>query len=299
MKKIIDIFWNKIVKTSDQKRIESQQYPQDVNEEINVEYLPDGHAFHKLDIYRPEELAKQKLPIIINVHGGGWYYGDKELNKYFCMELSKNCFAVASLSYRISPEATFETQLSDVIDAINYLKERSETFNLDFDNCFITGDSAGGHIASIICAMAADENLRSKFGKEINFNVKAGGFICACFNPYSFSKKIGMTAYFNDVFGKGYKNREITKYYDFDNCLSKNICPCFLTSNYGDMLKGETLRTYSKLKNEGIDTELYFFDKLQSHNKLTHVFNVLEPFWQDSKTVNNAMCEFFKKRMTN
>lgn len=57
-----------------------------------------------LDVYRPKSV-EGALPVIVDIHGGGWYYGDKELNKYYCMSLVKYGFAVVNVSYRLAPGA--------------------------------------------------------------------------------------------------------------------------------------------------------------------------------------------------
>ena len=40
----------------------------------------DEGKWHLMDIYYPEDdkLSKVKYPVIVSVHGGGWFYGDKE-----------------------------------------------------------------------------------------------------------------------------------------------------------------------------------------------------------------------------
>ena len=48
----------------------------------NVYYSSDDLDIHKMDIYYPKE-NKEKLPVIINIHGGGFLLGKKEVNKLF------------------------------------------------------------------------------------------------------------------------------------------------------------------------------------------------------------------------
>ena len=59
-------------------------FPKDVSEIKNIPYLDDGDKAHRLDIYRPKKAGDKKLPVIINVHGGGLILGSKEFNRYFC-----------------------------------------------------------------------------------------------------------------------------------------------------------------------------------------------------------------------
>ena len=52
-------------------------------------------------------LAVHNLPVYIDVHGGGFVYGYKELNRNFCIALARRGFAVISISYRVLPTSRF------------------------------------------------------------------------------------------------------------------------------------------------------------------------------------------------
>ena len=66
----------------------------------DVEYVPGGHARHKLDIYLPPRSGRQPLTLIVWIHGGAWRAGSKKdcPAKPF---VSKG-YAVASINYRLS-----------------------------------------------------------------------------------------------------------------------------------------------------------------------------------------------------
>ncbi|UKI14322.1 MAG: hypothetical protein L6V85_09755 [Clostridiales bacterium] len=44
----------------------------------------------------PRVRKTKKLPVIIDIHGGGWMYGDKDLNAPYCEALAKRGFVVVS-----------------------------------------------------------------------------------------------------------------------------------------------------------------------------------------------------------
>lgn len=59
------------------KRELEHHFPIDKVECIsNVSYLNDDLAIHKMDIYYPKG-NKEKLPVIINIHGGGFLLGNR------------------------------------------------------------------------------------------------------------------------------------------------------------------------------------------------------------------------------
>ena len=49
-------------------------FPADVSLTKNIDYLGDGKACHRMDLYRPANCA-QPLPVLINIHGGGFLLG--------------------------------------------------------------------------------------------------------------------------------------------------------------------------------------------------------------------------------
>ena len=79
MDKILGAFWQN-TKRMDDERIATLTPPSGVTEINNIPYLDDGHIHHQFDVYFPEGTKEtDRLPVIIDIHGGGWMYGDKEL----------------------------------------------------------------------------------------------------------------------------------------------------------------------------------------------------------------------------
>ncbi|HEY6816061.1 MAG TPA: alpha/beta hydrolase fold domain-containing protein, partial [Croceibacterium sp.] len=71
--------------------------------------------------------SSRDAPLVVFVHGGGWSRGDKRM-----MQGSDKLahwhalgYAVASVNYRLVPEATVEQQGADVAAAVAALKDRS------------------------------------------------------------------------------------------------------------------------------------------------------------------------------
>ncbi len=292
-------FFDKFTKKMDLKRLAGQKKPDGVSEINNIPYLGDGHNYHLLDIYKPEG-ATDKLPVIIDVHGGGWVYGDKELNKYYCLHLAKFGFAVVNISYRLSPEVNFSGTLKDVFAAMNFVLEHGEEYGLDTNNVFLTGDSAGGHAIALALATQKSEKLQKFYGCNSELKIKAAGFTCAAFNPTQMAKIKGAGAVmFNDVFGKGYlKNQELLDASDFINNVPDDMCPSYIISAYADFLKGQCEATYKWLKDKGVECEFMYFDgPLADGHKLIHVYNVIQPWWEASVMANKGMVDFFRKHI--
>ena len=75
LKPILNKNWENTAK-NDAKRIASQTEPEGLVKILDIPYIDDGEKAHLLDIYYPE-VTTEKLPIIIDIHGGGWMYGYK------------------------------------------------------------------------------------------------------------------------------------------------------------------------------------------------------------------------------
>ena len=76
-KKAIDVKkWNESFQREDNERI---IYYNDPDDALNLD--SERYASNSLfDIYYPAEPdAQTTYPVIVSVHGGGWFYGDKEL----------------------------------------------------------------------------------------------------------------------------------------------------------------------------------------------------------------------------
>ena len=78
-KPLIGLYW-KIITVIDNKRIAAQIPDGGVVSVIDLPYTKSGISEHMLDIYYPENTS-QPLPVIIDIHGGGWIYGCKEINR--------------------------------------------------------------------------------------------------------------------------------------------------------------------------------------------------------------------------
>jgi acetyl esterase/lipase len=111
----------------------------------------------KLDLYIPRAAARP-LPIAMYVHGGGMTAGNKsDLDPVFLDALASAGYALASVNYRLAPEARFPAQIEDVKCAIRYLRAKAPKYGLNATEIFAFGTSVGGQLV----ALAALTGLRS------------------------------------------------------------------------------------------------------------------------------------------
>ena len=105
----------------------------------------------KLDLIVPTS-GGEPFPVLVFVHGGGWEVGDKSspvFAPFLPMTIARG-FAVASINYRLSGEATFPAQILDVKAAVRWIRANAARYGLDPDRIAAMGESAGGHLVAML-----------------------------------------------------------------------------------------------------------------------------------------------------
>jgi acetyl esterase/lipase len=110
--------------------------------EKDVTYAVMGGRELKMDIYYPKSHGLWSG--LIFVHGGGWSEGDKAP-----LAIVPPGYLVASINYRLYPEARFPAMIEDVKCAIRYLRAHAAAYNLDPNRIGLIGHSAGAHLAAL------------------------------------------------------------------------------------------------------------------------------------------------------
>ncbi len=128
----------------------------------DVEYARiDGLAL-KLDLHLPR--AKARSPLIIWVHGGAWRSGSKA--EMPLGELVEDGYAVASVDYRLSPQARFPAQIHDLKAAIRFLRGPNVPVRIPSEKIVIAGNSAGAHLAALVGVSNGHSELEGAVGLD-------------------------------------------------------------------------------------------------------------------------------------
>ena len=120
---------------------------------LNVPYA-DEDPRQVMDIWLPNE-GEGPFPLIVFVHGGGWVSGNKRENTMpGVFKFPSQGYAVACIEYRLVPDVHWPEPLEDVRAAIRFLRAHAAEYNLNAENIAIMGNSAGGHLACMVAALA-------------------------------------------------------------------------------------------------------------------------------------------------
>lgn len=128
----------------------------------DVTYCTMGGVDLKMDVYYPRSgtpgtpqragATTPPAPVVMHVHGGGWTEGKKS-DGPAALEIAplvSQGYLVASVDYRLAPQYQFPAQIEDVKCAVRYLKANAAQYNLDPNRFGVIGESAGGHLVSLL-----------------------------------------------------------------------------------------------------------------------------------------------------
>ena len=135
----------------------------------DVPYLKNGHARHVLDIYTPEKQARNSLPVVFWIHGGGWQTGDKGDVALKPKVLTERGVILVSTNYRLLPEVTMDELVGDVASSLGWVHRNIAKYGGDPEQIIVGGHSAGAQLAALICI---DDKYLKKEG--VSFEVLKG-----------------------------------------------------------------------------------------------------------------------------
>lgn len=108
----------------------------------------------ELDIHAPGEVGP--WPVVVTIHGGGWFIGDRQSMGGLADGLASRKAVVFNATYRtLTLGGTFPGMVDDVACAVQFARTAASEFTTTPDAVTIVGHSAGAHLASLV-AFAPD-----------------------------------------------------------------------------------------------------------------------------------------------
>ncbi|NDV47432.1 alpha/beta hydrolase [Paludibacter sp. 221] len=124
-----------------------------------------------LDVYEPENDSLTKRPLVLFIHGGAFFFGDKQclLQNALTDDWVRRGYVVASINYRLGStiwgtgaiEKTIYRGMKDTRSALRYLIDHAEELRIDPEQIYLSGSSAGAIIALNTTFMDEDEIFKS------------------------------------------------------------------------------------------------------------------------------------------
>lgn len=119
-----------------------------------------------MDIYLPKNDTLDKRPLLMLIHGGAFFIGDKAAVPYqkWCTHFASLGYVCASINYRMgfrpsskAIQRTAYQATQDAHAAMRYLMAKKDIYRIDPENLFVGGASAGS-ITAINLAYMRNEN---------------------------------------------------------------------------------------------------------------------------------------------
>lgn len=103
----------------------------------------------ELNVFAP---SKNKIPepVFIFVHGGSWNKGNKKLYSFFGSRMARKGVVMVIPDYPKSPAAGYNEMAEAIAAAVKWTKENITAWGGDSNRIFISGHSAGGHLAALV-----------------------------------------------------------------------------------------------------------------------------------------------------
>lgn len=201
-----DVFTNNV------KTVNSISVEKDV---VYDDALPDVCT---LDIYCPPLKGRDKYPVLVDVHGGGWITGDKYWRRGLNRAFADMGLCVISPNYGLSPRFKYPECVKHLFACFKWICDHAEERRLDLDNVLITGDSAGGQLACLVLAIQNNAEVKARIGAvDSPLRFKGGMLVCGAYAPDSMAKNIFSNKLFLEMTGYGRKHLREFKDYDLMN----------------------------------------------------------------------------------
>jgi len=109
-------------------------------------------------VYRPAAGPAGDRPLILNIHGGGFVWGDLRLSDWICSSVAVSVSAVVvSVDYRLAPLHPFPAAVDDCYAALEWAAENADELGAASPpRIGVMGESAGGNLSAVMCLLARD-----------------------------------------------------------------------------------------------------------------------------------------------
>lgn len=150
----------------------------------DLEYAPATGRDGRFDLVLPAGPGPH--PLVVWVHGGGWFFGSKADVLPYVEQLAVRGFAGAVVNYPRAPRARHPSAPRAVNAALRHLLDHAEEYEIDPSRIVLAGDSAGAQVAAelaVLCTnptYAATTALEPALGPE---QLRGTLLFCGIFDP--------------------------------------------------------------------------------------------------------------------
>ena len=101
-----------------------------------------------LNVFSPRRPVDKN--VLIFIHGGSWRSGDKKLYNFFGSRMARKGIVTVNISYPLNPTGDYNDMAMATAQAVKWVHGNIDRFGGDPHKIFISGHSAGGHLAALV-----------------------------------------------------------------------------------------------------------------------------------------------------
>ena len=214
-------------------------------------------SFPGLILKTYDEYCKgRKRPAILVLPGGGYGFTSQREAMPIALEFLAAGISAFVLHYSVAPDVRFPTELVQAYAAVRMIRENAEEWNIDPEQIYVCGFSAGGHLAASTGVFWNRDWVR-KLG-FLGDSHKPNGLILSY--PVITGGEFAHRGSFENLLGDQYSD-ELVELNSLEKQVSKDTPRCFVwhTSEDGGVPVQNSLLFASALANNGVPFELHVY----------------------------------------
>lgn len=103
----------------------------------------------QLNVFAPKK-ADGSNNVMLFIHGGSWDSGNKDIYNFLGARLARKGIVAVIIDYPLSPDYQVHDMAKASAQAVRWTEENIKTYGGSPDKIYLSGHSAGGHLASLI-----------------------------------------------------------------------------------------------------------------------------------------------------
>jgi acetyl esterase/lipase len=240
----------------------------------------------QLNIFSPDDPHELKN-VFVFLHGGGWSKGKKSIYSFLGKRMALKGVVAVIIDYPLSPKANYNDMAIASAKAIKWVKENISRYGGNPERIYISGHSAGGHLAALI-------SVRDKYFANIDISDPIKGVILID------AAGLDMNKYLTDQETSGRKQHYLDAFTK-DHAEWKEASPVYYVhKGVPPMLIFTGEKTYANIRtgNERFISELdknnvpYTYKVLKGKHHIPMVFQL----YNKRNTMYNEMVRFMKEQ---
>ena len=243
----------------------------------------DLHA----DVYFPKTENGEKFPAVLLIHGGGWLTGTRDNLQPLAQSLALKGYVAVTASYRLGTEAKYPAGVLDLKDALKWMRENAEQFNINENKIAVLGASAGAQLATLLGVTPNSRIFKSErenFSDEVQAIINIDGVV-------SFIHPDAEEGWMAATWLGGSKAEKFESWKEaspLEYVNSKTPSTLFINSSYPRFHAGRD----DMIK---VLDEYNIYNEVHTLDKTPHAFWLMNPwFGETAKLTSNFLDKIFK-----